>query len=913
MAQITTRQTAGTGATVNPGPLSNAQIDNNFININTELVGKAPLNGTGATGTWPISITGSAANLTGGSNGALPYKSIVENNNYSVSFTADGSYLTIPADNDLLLSSSNFTIECWIKPTNTAKYNAIAGSWDSGGGPGWLLELNDFDNKLVFSYQTNLGYLVLEATSMPTQNVWSHIAVSRQGSNYRIFINGSLSGSVVNNETLLDGALDTRIGFVPGGVTASGSFRGSISNFRIVKGTALYTSAFTVPSSPLQAVTNTILLTAASATIQDTSAVSKPVTAVGSAEAVAEGPFGSGVIDQIQFLPIGTNDKYLSSNGTVPVWADLSPSAFGSQTANTVLAAPNGSSGTPTFRALVAQDIPALNQNTTGSAGTLLREDNRTISPSELTAGQLKFGFTSWNNDNSAPYADFLHARSYTDSSGGLDNLVMFRKDAIGIRVWQQTFGSATAYATFKDVAFTDSNITGSAASVSGTTTAAIGSGALGTGTADSTTFLRGDRTWAVVSLPSGQTAGSSTAGYLQYSGTTATAGQINGSTTAPSNTTRLNYEGNLHATNFYGDGSNLTSLPAGNLSGTIPSAVLTNSSVFIGTTSVALNRATSNLGLTGITSLYSGTGQSDQYVKTTTDAGATGTQYLGSGGVTGSPGNSGGVYLSSGDLNTSSGVPGTVEIRVGNASANSSGTISELKVIGGRSGNAIVGGITRIQGGPSFFSSTTAIAGALYLTGGTVFSSTATSKTTGSTYIDGGGSNTGGTIVYGSVFIGNQTNDSNYGTTHVTIGKTGTEVRLPGVGTSGILRLGANGAVSADTGLYQPIVSSQIASVTSPMSWNSDSFSLFIITAQATALTINADSGNPVNGERITFRIKDNGTAIALTWSGGTKGFRAMGVTIPTTTVANKTMYVGAIYNATDTFWDVIAVTTQA
>lgn len=42
-----------------------------------------------------------------------------------------------------------------------------------------------------------------------------------------------------------------------------------------------------------------------------------------------------------------------------------------SQSANTVWAAPNGASGAPTFRALVAADIPTLNQNTTGNAGTV--------------------------------------------------------------------------------------------------------------------------------------------------------------------------------------------------------------------------------------------------------------------------------------------------------------------------------------------------------------------------------------------------------------------------------------------------------------------------------------------------------------------------------------------------------------
>ena len=44
---------------------------------------------------------------------------------------------------------------------------------------------------------------------------------------------------------------------------------------------------------------------------------------------------------------------------------------YASKTANFVLAAPNGSAGVPTFRAIVAADIPTLNQSTTGSAATL--------------------------------------------------------------------------------------------------------------------------------------------------------------------------------------------------------------------------------------------------------------------------------------------------------------------------------------------------------------------------------------------------------------------------------------------------------------------------------------------------------------------------------------------------------------
>jgi hypothetical protein len=97
--------------------------------------------------------------------------------------------------------------------------------------------------------------------------------------------------------------------------------------------------------------------------------------------------------------------------------------------------------------------------NISGYAGTLIREDNRTISPSELTAGQMKFGFTSWTNDNNSPYADFIHMRSYTDSSGGTDNLIMFKKSGIGMRIWQQTWGSTSPYSSYVD-AWTTGNFT---------------------------------------------------------------------------------------------------------------------------------------------------------------------------------------------------------------------------------------------------------------------------------------------------------------------------------------------------------------------------------------------------------------------------------------------------------------------
>ena len=84
----------------------------------------------------------------------------------------------------------------------------------------------------------------------------------------------------------------------------------------------------------------------------------------------------------------------------------------------------------------------------------------------------------------------------------------------------------------------------------------------------------------------------------------------------------------------------------------------------------------------------------------------------------------------------------------------------------------------------------------------------------------------------------------------------------------------------------------------------------IYAYTALASALTINAPIGTPTNGEKLIFRLLDNGTGRALTWNAT---FTIIGVTLPTTTTASKTTYVGCIYNANNTRWDVIAVTTQA
>lgn len=109
--------------------------------------------------------------------------------------------------------------------------------------------------------------------------------------------------------------------------------------------------------------------------------------------------------------------------------------------------------------------------------------------------------------------------------------------------------------------------------------------------------------------------------------------------------------------------------------------------------------------------------------------------------------------------------------------------------------------------------------------------------------------------------------------------------------------------------------VNTRIQTVASgtPITPTGDTADQYTVTALATAATIAAPSGTPVDGQKLVIRIKDNGTARALTWTTTSGAYRAVGVTLPTTTVISKVVYIGCIYNSQDSFWDVIAVAQQA
>jgi hypothetical protein len=115
------------------------------------------------------------------------------------------------------------------------------------------------------------------------------------------------------------------------------------------------------------------------------------------------------------------------------------------------------------------------------------------------------------------------------------------------------------------------------------------------------------------------------------------------------------------------------------------------------------------------------------------------------------------------------------------------------------------------------------------------------------------------------------------------------------------------NGTVTLSNKRIDPRVSSNTS--TASLTPNIATFDQFNLTAQAAALTVNAPTGTPVDGNKLIFRFLDNGTVQSITWNAT---YVTIGTTLPTNTTASKMLYVGCIYNSSNTRWDVVAVTTQ-
>jgi hypothetical protein len=127
------------------------------------------------------------------------------------------------------------------------------------------------------------------------------------------------------------------------------------------------------------------------------------------------------------------------------------------------------------------------------------------------------------------------------------------------------------------------------------------------------------------------------------------------------------------------------------------------------------------------------------------------------------------------------------------------------------------------------------------------------------------------------------------------------------GASTAAAARTNLGLAIGTDVPARSPSIQAVASAATVTPTFADDEVQ---ITAQAAGLTLANPTGTAVDGWGIVIRIKDNATARSIAY--GTQ-YRAIGVTLPTTTVVSKTLYLAMIFNSTDTKWDVVAVAQEA
>lgn len=129
-------------------------------------------------------------------------------------------------------------------------------------------------------------------------------------------------------------------------------------------------------------------------------------------------------------------------------------------------------------------------------------------------------------------------------------------------------------------------------------------------------------------------------------------------------------------------------------------------------------------------------------------------------------------------------------------------------------------------------------------------------------------------------------------------------KVRVEGVDNTTV-SLNADGQLQVTNA---PVVYTATSAAT--LTPNTDVYDQYHITAQSEDITIADCSNSPKDAEKMIVRIKDDGTGRGITFG---DSYRGVGETLPTTTTSSKTLYMGFIWNATDSKMDLVAVSEEA
>ncbi len=168
---------------------------------------------------------------------------------FNFSTPGPNGYLRTGGATTNYIGARDFTIEAWVRPTSaTTNYTVVSNypgkSWDATA---WTLDISDYNNGKVGFWTAGFGSSgpLLASTTALVANRWAHVAVTRSGNTWRLFVNGVQEASATHAPAV-DGATQTAITLGAGyrGTTASGGYQGQMDGIRVVAGYALYTGAF---------------------------------------------------------------------------------------------------------------------------------------------------------------------------------------------------------------------------------------------------------------------------------------------------------------------------------------------------------------------------------------------------------------------------------------------------------------------------------------------------------------------------------------------------------------------------------------------------------------------------------------------------------------------------------------------
>jgi hypothetical protein len=204
----------------------------------------------------------------------------------SVDFDGTDDYLSLGASSDLQLGTGDFTVEGWFKYDYVSDTPAIFDFRSTTGSvtDGFAAFVQASTSKLALY---SAGAWIITATNALGKNQWNHFAVVKSSGTIKLYINGTQSGSSYTTSTNFTNNT-LKIG---SGATGANRMYGWISNFRVVKGTAVYTSSFRPPTEPLTNITNTKLLCCNDSSTTGSTVTPGTITANGNPTASIDSPF----------------------------------------------------------------------------------------------------------------------------------------------------------------------------------------------------------------------------------------------------------------------------------------------------------------------------------------------------------------------------------------------------------------------------------------------------------------------------------------------------------------------------------------------------------------------------------------------------------------------------------------------